>query len=371
MSTTIVFESAVIADAVKKAARVAPAKSGHAFDRAAGLLIDIYPQDDVKCLIRSTNLDVFYCEVVGCVEVEGKETRWRLPSTVLSTVVGTLPIGSGRQVTFKQEKNQVIITAGRMKATMQLMDPDSYPEWELFDSNGMTIVSNLGGKISQVEWAASAKNDIPYSGIHLDGEFITATDRYRLARIPCQIDLPRPVVVPAGLLGSAIRQTGETGIAVLGSTLQLSPDPYCQVQTVIFDADFPNVSKITSQTYPQRVEIRKSDLLEKINRATAYQGADRSPVLRTYFGREEIGVMMSNHEIGMLGDVVECPGSITHKRVMINFTPKNLTQAIEKAPSDRVVLCYDDVNVLRPMHISDGSGYEAWVVPRKDIESNS
>ena len=56
--TTIVFENAILADAVNKAARVSPTK-GAAFDKAAGIVFDVEPQKRTA-FVRSTDLEVSF-----------------------------------------------------------------------------------------------------------------------------------------------------------------------------------------------------------------------------------------------------------------------------------------------------------------------
>ena len=366
MSATIVFETATIADSIKKAARIAPAKSGHAFDKASGIVFDIYPGEDVSCVLRSTNLNAFYSEVVASVSAEGSATRWRLPAQLLAGVVGTLPIGSGKQVKFEQDGSKVKITSGRMKATMMLADPEYYPSWEMFDGTSMTLVPGLGGRIAQVEWAASPHNDPPLCGVYLDGEWAIATDRYRLARVPCRIALPKPIVIPSGILGQSLRQMGDTGVAIGGQMLHLAPDDYTQLQTVIYDVEYPPVSRVMVTDYPQKVTLRKAAVLDVLNRANNFAGADRAPMLRIYVGRGEFAPFMMNEEIGLLGDVLDCPGEADHNRIELKFTPKNLIDAISNAPNDTVALAYDNEKPNRPVYLDGGSGYEAWVVPRQE-----
>lgn len=367
--TTVVFENATIADAVKKAARVAPSKSGHAFDKAAGIVLDLFPDDDVKCVIRATNTDIFSAEVVGVLEATGPEVRWRLPSMVFAGVVGNLPITNGKTVTLEQDDSRIKITSGRTKATIIQMDASYYPGWDSFDPAGMSQVNGLGGKLELIEWAASTAPQPPLCGVYLDGNYAVATDRYRLARIPLRLNLSRPIIIPAGILGSVLRPMGDVGLAVRGSTLEISVDGYHQVQTIIYDMDFPNISKVMQTDYPEQVEVAKTAMLEMLGRANNFAGADRTPILRMYIGREEIAVMMTNDEIGLLGDVVEVSGQATHPRMEIKFTPKNLIDAIGKAPGSKVILHYDPENPKRPMLVSDGSGYECWIVPRSDIRA--
>lgn len=369
MPTKITFETATIADVIKKAARVAPAKSGHAFDKAAGVVVDIFPNEEAKCVVRATNLDVFYTEIVGVLDVEGDEVRWRLPSMVLASVLDTLPTTSGSTVTITQtEDNRVLITSKRMKVTLMRMDETFFPDWDMFDPAGLTQVSGLGGRLAQVEWASSSQSSPPLCGVHLDGEFAIATDRYRLARIPCRVDLPHPVTIPSGILGNVLKPMGDVGLGVNGSTLRIAVDDFAQIQTVIFEAQFPPLGKVTRSDYEQSVTVNKTQLINILNRANQFAGADRSPMLKMYVGKGEVAVMMENEEIGLMGDVVECLAGGDHPRTEFKFTPKNILDGVSKSPNDKIELRYDPSNTMRAFYIDGGSGYESWIVPRKETK---
>lgn len=370
MTTEIVFESATLIDVIKKASRIAPSKAGASFDKAWGILMQVTPGEEVKCLIRATNLDVFYTEVVGCISASGSDALWRLPSQLLAATLGNLPIGSGKQIVMTQDGplEKVNIKSGRMKATVNLGDAAYYQEWDMFDGDEMTSVTGLGGRIGLVEWAADTGSVPPYCGVWIDGEYLTATNRYVLARVPMEIEIPRPIVVPAGLLGASLKAMGDTAMRVAETTLQLMPDDYTQIETVLYDTTIPSMDRITLFEYPVEVAVPKAPLLDMLNRASQFAGSDRSPLLKTFFGRGEIAAMMQNEEIGLLGDVVEVPGEIQHKRVEIRFNPKYLISAITKAPGERVTLGYDPDDPLKFFYVQGDAGYQSWVVPLREVK---
>lgn len=367
--TSVTFETGTISDAVRRAAKIAPGKAGHAFDKANGILFEINPAAEVQCLIRTTNLDAFHSEIIGTVSADGDPVRWRLPSQLLAQVVGSLPLKSGSQVTFTQEKRRVTVKQDRMKATMGLIDDDAYPDWEMFDGSSLTTVSALGGRVAMVEWAATNDGTPPLCGVYLDGEYAYATDRYRLARVPCKLDLAKPIVIPAGILGQCLKSMGDTGMQANEHQLLLAPDAYTQLKTVIYDIQyFPVKMMFDTTQYETHVEINKVDLLEKLNQANSYVGAERNPTVRTFWGRGEIAVMMENQEMGLFGNVVELPGQLDHARVEIKFSPKNLMDALVHAPENKVTIHYDnlttDPRVSKNVKVTGGAGYECIVMKR-------
>lgn len=367
MATTITFESATIIDVIKKAARIAPGKAGSAFDQAWGVVMEIYPNQEAQCLIRATNTDVFYVEVVGCNEATGDDVMWRLPSQLLSAILAKLPIGSGKEIKFVQDGTKVAITAGRMKATLVLGDVTYYPQWDTFDDSEMSLVPELGGRIAMVEWAADTGAGPPLCGVCLDGEYVFASDRYVLARAPLKIDIPEPVLLPAGMLGTVLKAIADTRAGMSGGLFQLAPDQFTQIQTVVFDGGYPtNVRSVMRTDYPQSVQVPKTPFIDLLERASQFAGSDRMPILKLFIGRGEIAAMMENAEVGFLGDVLEIPNQAPHERKIVKVTPKFLMNALSHAPNDRVTLKYDITDPDRNLYVDGGSGYECWVMTRKD-----
>lgn len=367
--TRAVFETATFAAAIKDAEKVAPRK-GQAFDKAAGILIELDPTQGTV-VVRSTNTDLYHMAWIDTVELEGDPVTWRVPSQLFSGVMGSLPIGSGKQVEFidkvEGHARSLAMTSGRTKCKFMLIDHEYFPQWGAFDPDGLFPARDLGGRIAQVEWAA-AKTEVPLAGVHLDGEYAICTDRYRLARVPLSIpDLPEPITVPAGIIGGILKQTGEVQIGVEGDTLLIMPDEHTQIRSIIYGNKYPNAKRIMKTDYPKFVKTKKNDLLEVINRSLNFQGSNRTPTLRVFFGNEEIACMMSDAEIGLIGDVVETPGYCDHDRVEIKFTPQNLVSALNASPNDEVNIGYDPDKPTGILYINGGSGYDAWVMPRMDI----
>jgi DNA polymerase III sliding clamp (beta) subunit (PCNA family) len=367
-STVVSFEAGTIADCMKKAARVAPAKVGSSFDKAAGIVLDIAPNTDAPCIVRATDTDVFYMETVDVVQATGDKVRWRLPSQLLANVIGTIPATAGKNVTFAQNSpSQVEISSGRMRAKLNLNANPFYPEWDTTDGLSLRAAPNFGGNITRVEWAASKNGPAPLNGVHLDGEYIVATDRYRIARVPCLIDLPNgPVTIPAGSIGQLLKQMGDVLVGVDEMLFVAMPDDYTQIKTITLGQEYISLRKITSLTYGERIEFSKALLVDKIQKAGNFAGADRSPVLSLYVGKGELAVFMSNEEVGLFGDVIELPSQADHPRTQIRFTPKMLLDALNNAPNDKVAMEYEPLNVKRPIHIDGDSGYEVWLAPRAE-----
>jgi DNA polymerase III sliding clamp (beta) subunit (PCNA family) len=373
--TRVVFETATIADAIKKAERIAPTK-GSAFDKAAGIVLTIDPKSGLV-VVRATDLRVYSMEWVTSLSIEGDEVvEWRVPSKLFATVLAGLPIGTEKTVTLEEVTNGrnrfVQLTSGRTKAKFNLMVTDYYPVWDVFNPDDLFEVDDVGGRIAMVEWSASKADDPPLSGVHFDGKVVKATDQYKLTIAPLLMpSLTEPITVPAGILGQILKQTGEVQLGVRDDGLLLiMPEPTVQIMATVFGLDYPDTARIENfRERPNRVKVHKAPLLEIMRRANAFSGNERFPILRIFFGKEEIAVMMDTKEVGVLADVMDVPGYCDHPRVEMRFGPSNIIDAIDHVPNEVLTIGYDKENPKAPVHIDGGSGYEAWIMPRKGIDA--
>lgn len=319
-------------------------------------------------MVRATDTEIFYTEWVDTLKAEGPDELivWRFNSQLVAGVVGSLPIGSGKTVTFTDLDGSgkvVDCTSGRTKAKFNLMSADHYPQWAMFNPDDLVPAPDFGGRMAQVEWAAD-KADPVLGGVRFDGEYAYATNKYRLAMVPFKVDLDEPVTLPSGVLSQILKKTGEVMVGATEHQFLIMPDEHTQIRTVIFAGKFPNVSRIVDQHKPNEIKLKKTELIEMIGRAMNFSGNDRFPALIMFIGKEEIAVMMSNEQMGMLGDVLEVPGQATHDRLQIKVSPDTLRDALSNAPNDQVVFQYDQSSAEAVLRVDGGSGYRAWVMPR-------
>lgn len=369
MSSSITFETALLADAIKKAGKIAP-NSGAAFDKAAGIVFEFDPAAPIPlAVIRATNLDIFCIQWVNVTEWSGERAQWRLPSAILAQVVGSLPIGSDKTVTFTSETTShsfiVHMVSGKTKVKLYPMDASYYPPWPAFDPDNMYPAPDLGGRIDQVEWAASS-SEPRLAGVRLDGTYAIATDSYRMACAPLSIpNLDKPIIVPAGLLGQVLRQTGDIQIGMGEHMLHIMPDEYTQMKTVLYNVEYPKVDRLIEQEFTHSVEMSRDRLMEMMTRVNAFATGDRAAAFHIWLGGEQITIRMLNEQMGTIDDQLEIAGQATHEMFMFRFTPKNVMEALVKSPNDKVELKYNAGDPKSFLHIDSGSGYRAWVVPRQ------
>lgn len=362
--TKVVFESATIQDAISKAARIAPSRSGSAFDKASGIHITVDAERN-QVHVRATNTEVFYLEIVDVVSIEGDSKVWLIPSSLLDGICSKLPISSGATVNFEDDGAKLRITQKRMVANLRLQDSSYYPLWDAFDPSDLTPVSDFGARLQQVQWAASKTGSPPVTGINLTSTEVRATDSFRIAITPCDIpQLYEPVTIPAATFTPLMKNLGEVRIGRTDNELLVMPDDNTQVRAVIFAAAYPNVSRVMKRDETESIMINKEELLAMIQQAMVMGQRDRTPLLKLIIGLEELAVMMEDQELGLLGNVMEVPGQAAHDRHYIGVSPENLIGALEACPNSEVAFYYSFGMAKKPLRIDGGSGYESLIMPR-------
>lgn len=371
--TRVTFETATLADVLKRAAVIAPSR-GEAFDKAAGIVLEVTPGEDLV-VIRATNLDIFYREWTSALTVEADEAVvWRV-SPLIAQVVASLPIASGSEVVLSDQEKPGTLTImhKRTRSSWMMIPSDLYPEWDVFDPTPLTTVEDLGSKLQMVDWA-TADSDVPLEGVNFTGTHLLAGDRFRIAKVPMAMDASLfeygPVTIPSKLLTQLMKQTGSVRVGATETQLQVMPSDTVQIVTGLFGVPYPNeqMQRVMDIPFDSRLGIRKSAFLEVLNRAMIL-ATERFPLLVLFVGMSELAVMMEDAEKAQLGDVVEIPGFAQHKRMKMYFSPKNLIAALDKCPSEMVTVEYDSDGTGKLIHISDGAGYDAWVVARKGTKN--
>lgn len=361
--TKVIFETAVLQSSVSRAARVAPSK-GAAFDKAAGIIIEVQPDADYPVITMATDTQTFYMEWLNVVFVDGDPCTWRLPSKELDEILTKLPVGQNCQVTIESDPKGVKIAQGSKRATLYIMKTDEYPTMTSFDPEGLVDAAGLIEKMTQVEWAAESSGSAPLGYIKIDGKTVVATDRHRVCNVPLEFPATQPILVQARTITRVLSKHQHPRIGLDGGILLLMPDDHTQIKTLTYEGAYPDLTRIMKTDHPNEIKINKKHLLAAMDYAMSLVGSERYPSMVLHVGREQVAASLENATYGMLGDTVDIPGQADHKRIKLTITPKNLTEALDAAPDDMVIIKYNKDRPNDPLYVKGGSGFEAWVALR-------
>lgn len=361
MSRKVKFYVATLAAITQRAAVVAPNK-GIAYDKAAGVLLSVTDSGDVY--IRSTNLDVYFREKVTDVVEVGTETfDWRVNAELLDGIVQGLPLGS--EVTFSQHEGEeaVRISCGRKRASLRLQDASAYPTWDRVSEDGMKLAPGFGRKIGQVAWAVDHGGNPPWSGVHVNGDLLAATDKYKLALVECEVPIEDKVTVPLNVLAPMLKNLpGDIRVRADDRMMHMLIGDEIEASCVLLEGDYPDVSRPLRDNFDMKVVLDKEHFLDTVSRMLVMVKKERYPWMRLTFSKNNLLIYMRVEGVGEITDEVSIDYDGDDFEIM--FTPDFLTKAMEGSEQKKITWELGPTPTLMTK-ITDGTDYTAWVQPRR------
>jgi DNA polymerase III sliding clamp (beta) subunit (PCNA family) len=363
------FYVATLAAALERAAKLAPTK-GVAFDKAAGIVVDIDPESESVAL-RATNLEIYYREEVKDVASYGDEkVSWRFPAHLLNGIVSGLPLD--KEVTFRQEDDRLIhISCGKKKAKLRLLPSDLYPVWDRVTDENLKPAPGFAARIAQVAWAVDAQT-VPFAGINLDGTHLNATDKYQAARVPCEVPLDGPVTVPLAVLTPVLKGLpGEITMAATEESLLLTVGDEIEVICSLYAAAYPDLGAALRKDFAYVVEVERETLRDAIASMLVLVKNERYPRMSFDFDGDVVALFMGVQETGDMSDEVPITyvGDAPSGTFSIKFTPEYLLNALDGAKSKKVTWSFGPESSQMVRVEDSEQEYVAYLQPLHDVAS--
>lgn len=372
MPTTAIFENSDLADAVGKAARIAPIK-GAKFDKAAGILMMIEPAQRI-CKVRATDLDVFYEQSVPIKEVKGDAVNWRIPSGLLAGFIMSLPMGTGNDVTFidRGQDTWLRFQSDRKKARLAVMAAHDYPKFDTFPLEGMSAAQDLAAKVEQVAWACDPRST-KLAGVHINGSHLIGCNGYVLAIVPAVIPIEKPVTVPLSSLESLLKDAYALRVRAEGRRFIMSLDEKATASSTLLMEGYPDVFKqVVREDFIVTIEANRQQFADMLNGLMVLIKADKLPTLRLEVnGTGMLKMLTFDMEIPDVGRIQDSMDiSTEYEEVFdIYFPPRALMDAISHSKADKVKFALGhpepEKSIRLPCLVSDDQGYTCYVSPKQ------
>ncbi len=373
MGTQVTFDSAVLSEAIGKAVAVSPSK-GSAFDKAHGIVIEVMPGEG-QVTVRATDLDYFYTEWIDPKDISGEDAMWRLSSTVFGGMVAKLK--PGRDVTLRQQDQTLEVTSNNLRAMFALGDNESYPDWQVFEEDGLVDVLGIGQAFKNVMWAAADSSDTLLGSVHLTGEIACATDRYKVATFPLKLDcVPEGgITLPLSVAKFISSMKGDVRFGWDGNSALIMPDDNTQIKAVAFGSDYPAAffERISKVEHTDRIQINADELTNMIDLTSVVNENDRVKRRVTlWIGREQIAAITQG-DIDRMRDIMSVPGQAKHNnRVEIKINPNYLSDALSNGEGLVTMHYSSDIEYTNPasgttmskvLKFERPGNHFAWVAP--------
>lgn len=376
--TTVVFETSTIADSFRKASKCSPNSRHPSFTDCGGIYLMVRPGE--KVVIRSTNLETFFTEWTEAVSIDGAAVDWRLPLHA-AKFIAALPIGQGRTVVFDDSSGQIEMRDGsntRTRATTPLLSTTVYPRWDPFSEADSSVVPELAGRLERVMWAAAKGSDSSepeLTGVYFDGSHIRATNRYRIAQVPCDI----PVVagggaatIPAAIMNSIISHSGDVRMSLTEKGVGISPDEFSQIEIISYAKNFCHAWS-EPREYDTVINVNCEEMVDVAQRINTIIKGASNPTLKLFIGNGEILFHAKGESNQEVAEDAVIAKDATHTPILISFDPQIFIDAFGRCPSPRADLGYNSQNRAiqsnadLAVYLNGGNGYESWFMQKKDV----
>lgn len=316
-----------------------------------------------RLVLASTDLEIS-SELSIPVQAE-REGVALVPGRLLGDVVRSLPNAA---VAAEADGDRLRLVCGRATFELRLMPVEDYPTLPEPGQQANVAVmkaDEFARTVAQVARAASADDARPVlTGVHLeataDGLTAAATDSYRLAvrTVPWDQDTEATVLVPRRALEEARRSAEQLG----GEVRLIFEDAQVtfafgdrRLVTRLIEGKFPDFRQLIPTDHERRLEVDRAELMEVVRRVSVVGDTNTTATPVTlHLTANEIRVTAGSGEVGQAEEYLE--GSLEGEELQIAFNPRYLSDGLDAAGSDRVVLEFRDElkpAVLRPAPASD------------------
>ena len=317
-----------------------------------GLLCEVVG-DELRVTGTDTEITIRTTLKVEVLE-EGKTV---IPAKLAADAVKRLPDGA---VALTAADGEVEITGNGPRFRLREMNVGDFPVLPISEtSDGFSVDSKVFVKaLAQVGIAASTDEARPtLTGVLFektdDGLRLVATDSYRLAVCDLPgIEGPATALVPYRALRELDRSIADESMQVSITDRDATFTTRRGSLTVrIIEATFPNYRQLIPDSYPSRLIIERSSLVDAVNRASLV-AEDHIPI-RFHLHSGGVELSVTRQEVGE--EMEHIDGEYTGEEMTIAFNTRYLMDGVKAITSDKVVL--DTSDPLKPglMH---GQGEE-------------
>jgi DNA polymerase-3 subunit beta len=274
-----------------------------------------------------------------------------LPGRLLGDVVRSLPNAA---VEAEVVADRLHLQCGHARFDLRLMPVEDFPRLPEPAADAAVAVmkaEDFARTIGQVARAASVDDARPVlTAVSLEataeGLTAAATDSYRLAvrTVPWDQGADMTVLVPRRALEEARRSADLLGSEVrliLESAQVTFAFPDRRLTTRLIEGRFPDYRQLIPVGFERRLEVDRAQLLEVVRRVAVVGDANTTVTPVTlHLSGDTVKVTAGSGEVGQAEESL--PGSFEGEELQIAFNPRYLTDGLDAAGSERVVLEFRD-----------------------------
>jgi DNA polymerase-3 subunit beta len=292
-----------------------------------------------------------------------------VPAALVGDIVKSF---SGGKVEVDLVGDELAISWDRSSFSVRTMELEQFPRLPEPSGTGVALpAADVAQALRRVVRAASSDESRPIlTGVRMEpadngGLRMVATDSYRLALSDlagASMSLSdTKVLVPSKALAELVRVLDDSGevLISLGERDVTFETGAVRLTTRLIEGEFPNYRQLIPSSYPNRLVVSKSALLDAVRRMRIMTSDTKNIRLRLF--TEGIELSAVNQEWGKGTEVVDAV--YTGTELVVAFNPDYLSAGLEGVPSDDAVL--ETIDAMKPavLHSTDDSGYLYLLMP--------
>ena len=301
---------------------------------------------------------------------QGEDGVCVVPARLAADIVRALEPGA---VTVEADDDETRIVSGRSQFAVRMLPADEFPRLPApVGGHEVTLAAaDLADALRQVVRGASGDDARPVlTGVLMAAEEtglrLVATDSYRLA----VRDLPgttvlgegQKVLVPSRALAELQRLLGDAEQL----TLRLGEHDASfdvgdvRLTTRLIEGEFPNYRQLIPSSYPNRLIVGKTALLDAVRRVKLLVRDQTTPV-RIALRPDGIQLTVVSQEVGQATEDVDA--KYEGAEITVAFNPTYLIDGVEAINGDEILL--ETLDALKPATIrsTEGNDYLYLLMP--------
>ncbi len=298
------------------------------------------------------------------------------PARLVTDIVRSLEPGA---VTVEAEADEIRVRGGRSQFMVRGFPVSEFPRLNAATGDQVVLgAAELAEAVRQVIRAASGDDSRPMlTGVLLSAEpgglRLVATDSYRLALRDLVgttvLAEGQKVLVPARALGELQRllatlgaaPEGERQVSLCVGDLDASFEVgSVQLSTRLLEGEFPNYQKLFPSSYPNRLVVGKSALLDAIRRVKL-MAKDATASVHMAMRAESIELSVATQDVGQAREDIEATYEGTE--LSVAFNPTYLADGVEAVEGGEVLL--ETVDAAKPATVrsAESEDYRYLLMP--------
>jgi DNA polymerase-3 subunit beta len=305
---------------------------------------------------------------------EGDDFAITIAARKLFDIVRALP--DGAKVKLDSKDNQVVVSAGKSRFTLQTLPAADFPRVETGAGLGepIRLPQRTLKRLLQLVQFAMASQDIRYylNGmlLVLDGKQlrVVATDGHRLSYAETELEqaadareviIPRKTVLELSKLLTDVDDPVELRIGSNQVTLTV---PGTELVTKVVDGKFPDYQRVIPVSQPRTLVAQRQSVMQALQRA-AILSNEKFRGVRLVMSNNTLGIVCNNNEQEEAADEIEV--SYTGDPLDVGFNVTYLLDGMGAVGSDDIVLSLGDANSSMLLTSPGEPGFKYVVMPMR------